>query len=123
MAGSMPGYSHPPLGSNLTIVAEIPAMNGIKPPASPRTPFPSRSIASHQTYENQWDNWTVNKSLPETPASHTSTIATNATCYSEPLPNDGTAKVFRVNAAKIFESWTWVPIASSSMMSHAREHQ
>ena len=35
LSGSMPGYSHPPSDNTLMITDAIPAMTGIKPPASP----------------------------------------------------------------------------------------
>ena len=89
-----------------------------KDPSVSNTGSSSRSTASH-AYKNQQDNQTANNSPPGTPTSHTSSIATLATQYSdEPFPDDGTANVVPLNIAKIFVSWTGVQIASSFVMNY-----
>jgi len=50
-----------------------------EPIISSNTGSSDRSTASHQAYEDQWDNWTVYHSSPGTPDSHTPTIATHTT--------------------------------------------
>ena len=56
-------------------------------------------MASHQAYQAKWDNWTETHSPPGTPDSHTFSIATHSTWYSDdPLPDDGATNVVRVNA-------------------------
>jgi hypothetical protein len=67
------------------------------PSVSSNTGCSDRSTASHQAYEAEWDNWTANHLPPGTPDSHTSTIATHATWYSD--DHDGAANVVRVNVA------------------------
>ena len=82
------------------------------PSISSNTGSSSRSTASHQAAE--WDNWTEIDSSPGTPDSHTFTIATHATCYSDgPLPDDGAAELMTFIIEKIFASWTRLRIASS----------
>jgi len=80
----MPGLSE---GNTSMIADVIPITIGTKTPSSLQT---QDLQAGLRPYEAEWDNWTENHSPPGTPDSHTSTIATHVTWYSDdPLPDDG----------------------------------
>ena len=88
--------SRPPEGSIPTTADVILAMTGQRILVSSNTGSLDRSIASHQAYEAEWDNWTQiheNNSPLAAPDIPSSTIDTQATWNSnDPLPDDGAAK-------------------------------